>query len=88
METYELLAAAARASVRAAVLRVVSDSLDSNLPNFNDALNADGALDGRKALRVALGSPFQTFRLLVQNKRAMRELAAALTIVLRADLMS
>lgn len=87
MESYEFLAAAARASVRAAVLRVVSDSVDSNLPNFNNALNADGALDGGKALRVALGSPVQTFRLLAQNKRAMRELAAALTIVLRADLM-
>jgi len=86
MESYEFLAAAARASVPAAVLRVVSDSVDSNLPNFNNALNADGALDGRKALRVALGSPVQTFRLLAQNKRAMRELAAALRIVLHADL--
>ena len=86
MESYELLAAAERASVPAAVLRVVSDSIDSTLPDFNHALNADGALDGRKALRVALGSPVQTFRLLAQNKRAMRELAAALMIVLGADL--
>ena len=86
MESYELLAAAERASVPAAVLRVVSDSLDSTLPDFNDALKADGTLDSRKALRVALGSPVQTFRLLVQNKRAMRELAAALTTVLGADL--
>jgi hypothetical protein len=86
MESYELLSAAARASVPAAVLRVVSDSVDSDLPDFNEALNADGALDGRKALRVALGSPVLTFRLLAQNKRAMRELAAALAIVLPADL--
>ena len=87
MESYEFIAAAERASVPAAVLRVVSDSIDSTLPDFNHALNADGALDGRKALRVALGSPVQTFRLLAQNKRAMRELAAALMIVLGADLM-
>ena len=86
MESYEFLAAAERARVPAAVLRVVSDSIDSTLPDFNDALNADGALDGRKAFRVALGSPVQTFRLLAQNKRAMRELAAALAIVLAADL--
>ena len=86
MESYEFLSAAERANVPAAVLRVVSDSVDSTLPDFNDALNADGALDGRKALRVALGSPVQTFRLLAQNKRAMRELAAALRIVLHADL--
>jgi hypothetical protein len=86
MESYEFLAAAERAGVPAAVLRVVSDSIDSTLPDFNDALNADGALDGRKAFRVTLGSPVQTFRLLAQNKRAMRELAAALAIVLAADL--
>jgi Phosphorylase superfamily len=86
MESYEFLSVAERARVPAAVLRVVSDSIDSTLPDFNYALNADGALDGRKAFRVALGSPVRTFRLLAQNKRAMRELAAALTIVIGADL--
>ena len=34
------------------------------MPDFNPALNAQGALDGRRALWIALGSPLATFRLL------------------------
>ena len=43
-----------------------------------------GGLDGRKALRVALGSPVRTARLLAANKRAMQRLGKALEIVLKA----
>lgn len=85
MESYEILSVAARAGVPAAVLRVVSDAVDRELPDFNRALNAQGSLDGRKALRVAVGSPLQTLRLLAANKRAMRQLTEALTVVLPAD---
>jgi len=82
MESYSILNAAATAAVPAAVLRVVSDSIDRELPDFNRALNDAGALDGRKALRVALGSPIRTAKLLAANKRAMQYLANALEIVL------
>ena len=82
MESYSILNAAASARVPAAVLRVVSDSIDRELPDFNRALNDAGALDGRKALKVALGSPIRTAKLLAANKRAMREIASALEIVL------
>src|SRR5215471_16734519 len=34
------------------------------MPDFNLALNAQGALDGRKALWIALGSPLETLRLM------------------------
>ena len=84
MESYSILEAAARAGVPAAVLRVVSDSLDRVLPNFNRALKDAGDLDGRKALRVALGSPVRTLKLLAANKRAMQGLTKALEIVLKA----
>jgi hypothetical protein len=47
METYEILAAAGRAGVPGAVLRVVSDTLDWELPDFNQALTAQGSLDRR-----------------------------------------
>ena len=53
MESYPIVSAAARAGVPAIVLRVVSDSLDTEMPDFNPALNAQGALDGRKALWIA-----------------------------------
>jgi len=85
METYAVLAAAARAGIPAVVLRVVSDSLDRELPDLNRALTVDGALDGRKALGVAIGSPLRTLRLLAANKRAMQKLGDALRIVLPSD---
>jgi nucleoside phosphorylase len=85
METYEIVSAAGRAGVPAAVLRVVSDTVDWELPDFNQALNAQGALDRRKALGVALASPLRTYRLLLANKRAMRRLVEALAVVLAAD---
>jgi len=84
METYSILEAAATAGVPVAVLRVVADSLDRVLPNLNRALDDAGGLDGRKALRVALGSPVRTAKLLAANKRAMQRLGKALEIVLKA----
>ena len=88
METYEILAVAGDVGIPAAVLRVVSDTPNTKMPDFNRALNQDGALDGRKALRIALGSPIQTARLLAGNKRAMSHLARALEIILPADCFS
>ena len=84
MESYSILETAATAGVPVAVLRVVADSLDRVLPNLNSALDDAGGLDGRKALRVALGSPVRTAKLLAGNKRAMQSLTKALEIVLKA----
>ena len=84
METYLVLETAAAAGVSALVLRVVSDSFYRKLPDFNRAMNADGGLDGWKALKVALGSPIRTARLIAANQRAMRHLDKALEVVLKA----
>jgi nucleoside phosphorylase len=84
MESYLVLETAAAAGVSAVVLRVISDSFYRRLPDFNRALNADGGLDGWKALRVALGSPIKTARLIAANKRAMTHLGKALDVVLKA----
>ena len=67
MESYPIVSAAARAGVPAVVLRVVSNSLYTEMEDFNPALNAQGALDGRRALCIALGSPLETLRLLASN---------------------
>ena len=88
MESYPIVSAAARAGVPAIVLRVVSDSLDTEMPDFNPALNAQGALDGRKALWIALGSPLETYRLLAANKRAMERLTPAVKLILESDCFS
>jgi hypothetical protein len=47
-------------------------------------LDASGGLDGRKALKVALGSPVRTARLIAANRRAIRSLSKALEIVVKA----
>jgi len=86
MESYEILAAARKARVPAIVIRIVSDSLDRKLPDFNRALNPDDTINNRQALRVMLGSPLQTARAYLANKRAARHLANALSIVLTRDL--
>lgn len=88
MESYEILAVAGQTGIPAAVLRVVADTPDTKMPDFNRALNQDGGLDGRKALRIALISPIQTARLLGANKRAMSHLAKALEIILPTDCFS
>ena len=88
MESYPIVSAAACAGVPVVVLRVVSDSLDTEMPDFNPALNAHGALDGRKALWIALGSPLETFRLLAANKRAIERLTPAVKLILESDCFS
>jgi nucleoside phosphorylase len=85
MESYPIISAAARAGVPAVVLRVVSDSLDTEMPDFNPALNAQGAMDSRKALWIALGSPFETCRLIAASRRAMKRLAPAVKLILDSD---
>ncbi len=77
-----------QAGMPAAIFRVVADTPDTKMPDFNRALNQDGGLDGRKALRIALASPIKTARLLAANKRAMSHLAKALQIILPADCFS
>jgi hypothetical protein len=85
MESYDILLAAQECGVPAAVVRVVSDSLDRRLPDFNRALNPDGSVNNGKVLRVMLGSPLLTARAFTANKRAARHLANALSVVLSAD---
>lgn len=85
MESYEILSAAHKSGVPATVVRVVSDSLDRRLPEFNRALNPDGSVNNGKALRVILGSPLLTARAFTANKRAARHLANALSVVLSSD---
>lgn len=86
MESYEVLMAARTVGVPAMVVRVVSDSLDRKLPDFNRALNSDGSVNTREAIRVMLGSPVMTARAYAANKRACRHLANALSVILSADI--
>lgn len=85
MESYAILSAAADAGVPAVVLRVVSDALDTRIPDFNRALTAQGRIKTGKAARIALRHPLQTAGFLLTNRRSMEKLSQALEIVLKAD---
>jgi len=86
MESYCIARVALVHGVPVVVLRVVSDSVDRKLPDLNRALDDGGALDNRKALKVALASPLKTVRLLAANRRAMQRLKPALEVALKANL--
>lgn len=85
MESYEILAVAHETGIPVAILRVVADHLEMRLPDLNRAINEAGSLDQGRALRVAIGSPILTARLIAANKRAMRHLGRALEVVLPSD---
>jgi len=85
MESHAILSVAHQVGIPAAVVRVVSDSLDRKLPDLNPALNADGSINKGRALRIMLGSPILTARAISANKRAAHHLAKALSVVLASD---
>ena len=78
MESLTLLARLHRAGSSVAVLRVVSDGVDDDLPDLNAALDAAGNLDARALARVCLFSPLATLRLTRGAFRALRALRRSL----------
>jgi len=85
MESYEVVAAAAARGIPSVVIRVVSDSVERDLPDFNRALKPDGTVNPWAMLRIVLGSPLRTAKLISLNRRAMAILTPALRAVLSTD---
>ena len=85
MESYEIIAVANRLRIPAAVLRVISDSLDRKMPDFDRALKPDGDFDGIKALGIATASPVRTIKMLAASRRAIGHLQKALEVILPVD---
>jgi nucleoside phosphorylase len=88
MESYEIVAAAIQARLPVAVVRVVSDSLDREIPDFNLALQDNGGVDSFKLLKVFIGSPILTSKAFVASRRALLTLSNALAIILGDDSFS
>jgi len=63
MESLALLARLHRAGASVAILRVVSDGIDDNLPDLNSAVDASGNLDGKALARACLFSPLAALRM-------------------------
>ena len=78
MESLTLLARLHRAGSSVAVLRVVSDGVDDDLPDLNAVLDVAGHLDPKALARVCLFSPLATLRLTRGAFRALRALRRSL----------
>ncbi|MDE3180568.1 MAG: hypothetical protein KGM47_13025 [Acidobacteriota bacterium] len=86
MESYEILSVAGERGVPAAVLRVVSDSLDRSLPDFT--FKPSGSLNVLRTSRIVVGQPLTTVRLALAQRRALRKLKEAVSVLLAADILA
>ncbi len=85
MESYQILEVMTPAGVACAVLRVVSDSLDREFPDFNPALREGGEVDRLTAAMIACRSPFETVRWALSGHKAIRKLQLALCAALESS---
>lgn len=85
MESYEIVEVMSGAGIPVAVVRVVSDSLDRKLPDFNPALRTNGEVDQLAAARIAARSPLRTMRFVMLHRKAIAALRTALGCLLSAD---
>ena len=88
MESHEIVAAASQAGLPAVVIRVVSDSLDRQIPDFNFILREDGEIDPINLLKLGIRSPILTTTTLAAIHRAIGKLRSALAIVLSNETFS
>ena len=88
MESYEIVAAAGQAALPVVVIRVVSDSLDRRLPDFNLVLQENGEINSLSLLKVAIGSPILTVKVLAASRRALEKLKTVLAVVLADEAFS
>jgi len=78
MESFEVAACSAAAGVPVTVVRAISDSPGSRMPDLNRALNAGGEFNRWALAPVLAGAPLRTLRLFKGSKRAVGALEQAL----------
>ena len=88
MESHEIVAAASQAGLPVVVIRVVSDSLDRKIPDFNVILRDNGEIDPINLLKLGIRSPILTTTVLAAIHRAVGKLRSALAIVLSDETFS
>jgi nucleoside phosphorylase len=81
MESHVVLGILQNAGVRAAVLRIVSDGLDDDLPDLNAAMGLDGKPDNRLLFREMLRKPRAGMTLAWNGARALTHLKRAIARV-------
>lgn len=77
LESFALLSRLREAGASVAVLRVVSDGANDELPDFGDALSAGGGLDLARLAASIVRKPLGGLRLITGGTRALRALRRA-----------
>ncbi len=83
MESFGVLQIAAEQGVPAAVIRVISDEAEHDLPDFNSAADFDGEVNPRRMAAAMLQRPVASARFLRSLKPVLAALRNVLEVVVR-----
>jgi nucleoside phosphorylase len=84
MESLALVRRLTQAGSAVAVLRIVSDCVDDDLPDLNAVLGADGTLSSRALLSAGLRRPAPALRMALNGSCALGALRRAVEVVAQA----
>lgn len=84
MESYDVLGVCAEYGLPGAVLRVISDEAESDLPDFNFAARADGRMDIWRTAAAMAARPAASSRFLRSINSVIKSLRKNLEVVLNA----
>jgi nucleoside phosphorylase len=84
MESYGVLDVCADLGVPAAVLRIISDEAQADLPDFNRAAEADGRMNAWRTAAVMAARPVASLKFLAGIRPVLRALGENLKVVLHA----
>ena len=62
MESYGVMAVCAEARLPAAVLRIISDGVEADLPDFNNAIESDGRISNWRMAATIIRTPLVSLR--------------------------
>jgi nucleoside phosphorylase len=88
MESHPIIVAAIQAQIPVAVIRVVSDSLDREMPDFNQVLKPDGEVDNLAMAKVLICSPEASLRLFSISRKSTQKLRDLLEVLLSSSIFS
>lgn len=83
MESFDVMQIAAKCGVPAAVVRVISDEAEHDLPDFNAAAEPDGTINPRRMAAALLRRPVASARFLRNLKPVLAALRNVLEVVVR-----
>ncbi|MBL8189354.1 MAG: hypothetical protein JNK38_15200 [Acidobacteria bacterium] len=83
MESFDVVQVASKCGVPAAVVRVISDEAEHDLPDFNTSADPDGTINPRRLAAAMLQRPVASARFLRNLKPVLTALRNVLEVVVR-----